>query len=203
MVVVRIKNDGKNQVPTKINGDDIKIISSLNLCKIINDDEYDKVEKKIEFITYNDNSNSNNNNNNNNNNINESVFTEFNQFNQCRSKYIISARNNEFDKYRRADKGGTGYNTTQYEGISNNITNESNTEYTGYTRELSSKNRNRNGEQKYHSNRKRNSPNNSYKFRGSYDRTNKRGSGESRKYTETNNRNCYRKYIDGNNNFER
>jgi hypothetical protein len=89
MVVVRIKNDGKNQVPKKINNDDIKIISSLTLCKIINDDEYEKVEKKIEFITYDGNKEDNEKT------INASVFDDFNQFRERRSNYhLVSSNNN-------------------------------------------------------------------------------------------------------------
>ncbi len=50
MVVIRIKENDDNQIPKKINNDDIKIMKNLKLCKLISSDIDEKIEKKIEFI---------------------------------------------------------------------------------------------------------------------------------------------------------
>jgi hypothetical protein len=53
MVIVRIKVDVNNQHPENIINDNIKILSKLKLCKLIENDNDKIIEKKIEFSTCN------------------------------------------------------------------------------------------------------------------------------------------------------
>jgi hypothetical protein len=50
MVVIRIKENDDNQLPKKIDNDNIKIMKNLKICKLISTDIDEKIEKKIEFI---------------------------------------------------------------------------------------------------------------------------------------------------------
>lgn len=50
MVVIRIKDNDTNQIPKKISDDNIKIVTTLKLCKLIGNEIDEKIEKKIEFI---------------------------------------------------------------------------------------------------------------------------------------------------------
>lgn len=53
MVVIRIKADVNNLNSEKTSDDDIKTLSKLKLCKLIESNTDQKLEKKIEFITCN------------------------------------------------------------------------------------------------------------------------------------------------------
>ena len=50
MVVIRIKDNDTNQIPKKISNDNIKIATSIKLCKLIGNEIDEKIEKKIEFL---------------------------------------------------------------------------------------------------------------------------------------------------------
>jgi hypothetical protein len=61
MVVIRIKNDGSTQFPLNVSDRyNIKVLSDLKLCKILENDYDEKIEKKIEFVTSDNTNNINN-----------------------------------------------------------------------------------------------------------------------------------------------
>jgi hypothetical protein len=50
MVVIRIKANDDTNIPKKISGDNIKIVTNLKLCKLTGNEIDEKTEKKIEFL---------------------------------------------------------------------------------------------------------------------------------------------------------
>jgi hypothetical protein len=92
MVVIRIKNDGNNQFPEKISSQNIKVLSDLKLCKILENDYDEKIEKKIEFVTSDNTNNINN------------IYGIYN---------IIKNEHNFFE-YNKWNKSGYSIDTNQY-----------------------------------------------------------------------------------------
>ncbi len=84
MVVIRIKENDDNQIAKKICNDDIKITKNLKLCKLINSDLDEKIEKKIEFL------------------INDKTKSNI-EYNNSDDEYTIFGLQHGFDNYNRWD----------------------------------------------------------------------------------------------------
>ena len=103
MVVIRIKNDGNNQFPEKISSENIKVLSDLKLCKILENDYDEKIEKKIEFVTSDNTNNINN------------IYGIYN---------IIKNEHNFFE-HNRWNKSGYSIDTSQHRNDGNSNKQES------------------------------------------------------------------------------
>ena len=116
MVVVRIKHDANNIISSKINNDSIKIISDLKLCKMINDTNDSKYEKKIEFITHKDKIDSTDISNNIFNTIDGTILPKFNG-KQYKSKYFISSHGCKYDNQQHDFRRRNKFTRSSYESF--------------------------------------------------------------------------------------
>lgn len=60
MVIIRIKHSENSQFPKKLGSENVKVLSDLKLCKILENNYNEKVEKKIEFVSFDNKNNINN-----------------------------------------------------------------------------------------------------------------------------------------------